>query len=278
MEFTSIPYTPSLVPDALREFDVYVPTPSPQGTLPPVLVFVHGGAWRSEDKADHSLLARKLSAATQFVVAVPNYRLTPAKLPSDVHFHHPGHAQDLLQFLVFLIAWNGPAGAGPLYDPNSLYLIGHSCSAHMITSIFLDSSLVSPSLTPPSTVFQAVKAVVMSEGIYDLSLLLSTFPAYREWFIAPTFGQHESYHQFSTTNFSLIDPHIRWLIIHSKGDTLVDLPQSEAMYKHLCNLYGDDAAARVRFNANQLDGEHNAIVRSDAYVAIVKDFVLGPEI
>ncbi|KAG6850580.1 hypothetical protein H0H93_011248 [Arthromyces matolae] len=228
----------------------------------------------SEDKHDHKKLAHNLAEETGFPVAVPNYRLTPRDPPDDHHFRHPGHAEDILDALRFLINWQGPPGVGRLYDPNYLFLIGHSCSAHMLTSIFLDSSSISPTLTPPPPLLQAVKAIIMSEGIYDIDLLLASFPDYLEWFIRPTFGHRDSYAPFSTTNFKLFDKHIKWLVIHSKGDTLINPPQSHEMYHHLCDLYGDQSVTHVQRNTDKLDGEHNDILLGFDYVYIVKDFVL----
>ncbi|KAF8078038.1 Alpha/Beta hydrolase protein [Lyophyllum atratum] len=276
MEFVDIPYSASTT-DLLRQIDVHLPGDAVPSTLSPLIVFFHGGAWRAEDKGDHKKLARNLAAATGFPVAVPNYRLTPRDPPDDDHFRHPGHAEDALQALTFLITWQGPPAVGPLYDPNRLYLMGHSCSAHMLTSIFLDSSSITPTLTPPSSLVQAVQKIVMSEGIYDLDLLLTSFPQYRDWFVGPTFGRRESYAPFSTTAFPLIDTHIKWLIVHSKGDTLVNLSQSEAIYRHLCEIHGGDASTRVYRNTDQLVDEHNDILLGFEFVAIVKDFILDSD-
>src|SRR5260221_3879748 len=43
----------------------------------PVLVFIHGGWWRSLDKRDHSFIAPAFAQAGAMVV-VPNYALCPA--------------------------------------------------------------------------------------------------------------------------------------------------------------------------------------------------------
>ena len=54
-----------------KELDLYVP---PEATdKSPLLVFIHGGAWRTEDKAEHAPLALAL-AARGFPVAAINYR------------------------------------------------------------------------------------------------------------------------------------------------------------------------------------------------------------
>jgi hypothetical protein len=122
-----------------------------------------------------------------------------------------------------------------------------------------------------------VQGIVVSEGIYDIDLLLSSFPRYKEWFIAPTFGSRASYAKFSTSTFPLWNTDIRWLVVHSKGDTLVNLPQSEIMYKHLYNLHDSNrmsGCARVSKN-EELDEGHNEILRGDEYVRIVSTFVMG---
>ena len=177
-----------------------------------------------------------------------------------------------------MLSWEGPpAQVTPTYNPQILHLLGHSCSAHMLTSIFLNSSEVSPSLTPSVTLLRAVKGIALSEGIYNLDSLLAIerFSHYREWFIAPTFGRRNSYDAFTTTRFPLWNRAISWLIIHSKGDTLVDVSQSGEMFAHLCRLYGLDAATRVHQNTNQLTAEHNDILYGDEYVNIIMGFVLG---
>ncbi|KAJ7285943.1 hypothetical protein C8J57DRAFT_1286321, partial [Mycena rebaudengoi] len=51
-----------------------------------------------------------------------------------------------------------PRCLGP--QGQAIYLIGHSCGAYMLPSVFLDSSAVS--LTPPPAVLQAVKGIAMS--------------------------------------------------------------------------------------------------------------------
>jgi hypothetical protein len=232
----------------------------------------------SEDKAQHSNLARKFVSFTQFPVAVPNYRLTDSSVTEDRQLRHPAHAEDILQFLNFLLTWHGPDDQ-PLYNPNRIYLIGHSCSAHMLTSIFLNSSSITPTLTPSPSLLEAVKSggIVMSEGIYDLPLLLSTFPSYKEWFIAPTFGECDSYLDVSTTRYPLWNTDINWLIVHSKADSLVDVTQSMAINDHLRSLYdaaGVSSDTRVICNLDELEEEHNAMLRRDHYVRIIGEYIL----
>ncbi|KAI0302088.1 Alpha/Beta hydrolase protein, partial [Russula brevipes] len=258
----------------------------------PLLCFVHGGAWRSEDKRDYGVLARSLAAYTSCAVVVPNYRLTqpPGDSSNNNNSHqpqHPAHAQDVLQLLTFLLSWSGPQPhqdgssrvqsfqSSPPYDPHRIFLVGHSCSAHMLACILLDSS--EPALVPSAALLRAVRGVVFSEGIYDIDTLLRSSPTYRNWFIRDTFGALPTYDRYSVTRMTLREEmnHIRWLIVHSKGDTLVDSVQSQAMYDHLQALYegAPRDAYQVLRNWDDLEGEHNAILQSEKYIQILGDFI-----
>lgn len=242
------------------------------------LVFVHGGAWRSEDKADHASLARRLAETTKSPVLVPNYRLTATKRTEHM-FRHPGHAQDILDFLRFLETWALPSQPkGTAAPVRSLILIGHSCSAHMLASIFLDSDHVTPSLCPPPQLLKAVKGIVMSEGIYDIGLLLKTFPKYADWFIEDAFGvRDDDYAPFDVSKYASRtttgrDP-ISWLVLHSKADTLIDIPQSQKMYDRLIELNRGQTEGRILHDFGSLKDEHDDILRGDEYVALIKEFV-----
>ncbi|KAH8833839.1 hypothetical protein DL96DRAFT_1703477 [Flagelloscypha sp. PMI_526] len=171
VESLSVPYDPTQPGNLFKQFDLYAP---PSSNQRPLLCFVHGGAWRSEDKSQHADLARKLAIATGVLL----------------------HAADILQYLVYAVA-----NSAGLYDPSKLFLIGHSCSAHMLASIVLDSSHVDPSLTPPQNVLDAVQGLILSEGIYSLTQLLVRFPKYNEWFIEAAFGSNVK--QYDVNTFAL---------------------------------------------------------------------------
>ncbi|KAK7014941.1 esterase lipase [Favolaschia claudopus] len=229
-------------------FDLHVP--HAVAPAAPMIIFVHGGAWRAEDKSHWHSLGQRLASAAACPVLVPNYRLTPSNPTPDNQFQHPGHAEDILQFLNFVTSgtWSGIDSESTKFDPTGrgLYLLGHSAGAHILSSIFLDSSNVTPSLTPPAALLRLTKGFALSEGIYDIDQLLNRFPSYRGWFIAAAFGDRVSYEDVSTTRMVLrqrdaaVGEGLRWLIIHSKGDTLVDQAQSDGMYEHLGALYGEE--------------------------------------
>ena len=69
---------------AAERLDIFLPRAARRGTGArrkvsgaPVLVFIHGGYWRSLDKSDHSHVAEGFTAEGH-VVVVPNYALCPA--------------------------------------------------------------------------------------------------------------------------------------------------------------------------------------------------------
>ncbi|TFK54971.1 alpha/beta-hydrolase [Heliocybe sulcata] len=279
-EYLDVPYGSVSSEDVYHQFDIFTPQARDKGSPSPLICFVHGGAWRSEDKSYHRSLARRLVMSTHYPVAVPNYRLTPSTPTEDDHLYHPAHAEDILQFLHFIQTWRGPEST-PIYDASRLYLLGHSCGAHILTSIFLDSSGVTASLTPSPTLSDAVRGIGLSEGIYDLNRLLQSYPGYREWFIESAFGKRDDFSPFSTTALPLRDGslHMKWLVLHSKGDTLVDEVQASLMYEHLTSLYQArdlPVDVHVAKNWDELHEEHNDLLRGDKYVELISKFVMGP--
>lgn len=259
----------------LHRFDAYV-GPSRKNNI--ILSFVHGGAWRSDDKSQFDTLARRLVASVKCLVVVPNYRLTPRQPTPENALYHPAHAADILLFLGYLLTRPEPIGSLiSREEPPRIYLIGHSCSAHILASIFLDSTRITPSLTPYPHIVEAVMGIICSEGIYDLDHIVAAFPEYR--FVINTFGDHTSYADYSPVHYTLRDgtQHIRWFIIHSKGDRLVPMYQSRMMYSHLIDLYQTaemPADEFVKEDMDVLEEQHDEIY-TDNYIHMVTSFITG---
>lgn len=231
----------------------------------------------SEDKSNHAQLAQRLALVTECAVAVPNYRLTPQAPTAETALHHPAHTEDVLAALEFLITWSDPPAQ---FDHESLYLAGHSCGAHILTCIFLNSTGSTPSITPSPALLAATKGIALSEGIYDIDLLLVSFPEYKDWFIANTFGDQSIYTEYSTTNYPLqsCGEHINWLIVHSKGDSLVDVAQSKAIYDHLLLLSANSQNAQsgthlIQRDWDTLTMEHNDMLKTAQYTDLVGNFI-----
>jgi arylformamidase len=124
----------------------------------PVVVFIHGGYWRSLDKADHSFVAPALHALGAAVV-IPNYALCPAVTIPDI----------VLQ-MVKAVAWTWRHATSFGGDPSRIRVYGHSAGGHLASMMLAcDWSKVGQDL--PAHLVQDALSI---SGLYELDSLLST--------------------------------------------------------------------------------------------------------
>ena len=119
--------------DPRQRMDVYVPATRPASATPaPVIFMVHGGAWRTGDKAMGRVVQEKVDrwVPRGFVFISVNYRLHPA---ADV----PTQAQDLAQALATAQRRAAEWGA----DPARFILMGHSAGAHLVALVHASPAL-----------------------------------------------------------------------------------------------------------------------------------------
>jgi arylformamidase len=90
----------------------------------PVLVFLHGGYWRSLDKSDHSFVASEFTQAGACVV-VPNYALCPG---TDAH---PVTVPHIVLQMVKALAWTWRNIDQYGGDPTRITVAGHSAGGHL---------------------------------------------------------------------------------------------------------------------------------------------------
>jgi arylformamidase len=96
----------------------------PCGRSKRLLVFIHGGYWRSLDKHLFSWLAASWVAAG-VSVALPSYRLCPNVRIADI-------VDDIVAATNWLFA-NGPAHG---IDPERVVVSGHSAGGHLTAALF----------------------------------------------------------------------------------------------------------------------------------------------
>ncbi|MCU0868939.1 MAG: alpha/beta hydrolase [Burkholderiales bacterium] len=127
-----------------------------EGRSRALLMFIHGGYWRSLDKRDHSFLATEL-VKRGVTVAMPNYALCPSV-----------KVDDIVRQMLKATAWVYRTGSRYGAFGNSLYLAGHSAGGHLATMMMaaqwdrFDAEL-------PATMIEG--ALTLS-GVYDLTELL----------------------------------------------------------------------------------------------------------
>ena len=90
----------------------------------PVLVFIHGGYWRSLDKSDHSFVAPPFTLAGYCVVVV-NYALCPGTPEHPVTVSHIGRQMEAA--LAWVWRHIGPHGG----DRRRITVAGHSAGGHL---------------------------------------------------------------------------------------------------------------------------------------------------
>ena len=145
--------------------DVF-PSARTTGGPVPVLVFIHGGYWRSLDKSDHSVIAPPFTPAGFCVVV--NYALCPGTPDAPVNIPHI--ARQMEKALGWV--WHQIAAHGG--DPRRITVAGHSAggqlAALLLTSVW---PLIGKGL-PDGLVRNALSI----SGVHDLEPIMHT-PMYQ---------------------------------------------------------------------------------------------------
>jgi arylformamidase len=141
-------------PDPTERLDVFT-TPRAKA---PILVFIHGGYWRSLDKRDHSFIAPAFTQAGAMVV-MPNYALCPAVTIEAI-------ARQMVRALVW-VHENASRFGG---DPQRIVVAGHSAGGHLAAMLLCCRwQEVAPDLPP-----QLVNSALAISGLFDLEPLRRT--------------------------------------------------------------------------------------------------------
>lgn len=142
----------------LQTLDVFPSQTAPGPGGAPVLVFIHGGYWRSLDKADHSFIAPAFTAAGTCVV-IPNYTLCPAVTIPQITLQ-----------MVQALAWTWRHVSRFGGDPRRITVVGHSAGGHLAAMLLTCRwKAVDPRL--PSSL---LKNALSISGLYDLEPLRHT--------------------------------------------------------------------------------------------------------
>lgn len=148
-----IPYPGAQRGDRRRSFDLYLPADS--GKKPPLLIFIHGGFWvLSDDKYGIGPAVAQTLVRDGIAVALLRYRLAPA-------VSHPAQAEDVAAGVALLMRAAGRYG----YDPDRIYLSGHSAGGHLAALIALDPSYLGRYHASPNS----LAGVITFSGLFNLA-------------------------------------------------------------------------------------------------------------
>ena len=124
----------------------------------PVLIFIHGGYWRSLDKREHSFVAPAFTKEGVCVV-VPNYALCPAVTIPQITMQ-----------MVQAVAWTWRNIAKHGGDPNRITVAGHSAGGHLAAMMLSCLWPVYGRDLPADL----VKGALSISGLFDLDPIMHT--------------------------------------------------------------------------------------------------------
>ena len=143
-----------------QKLDVYLPS-APRNA--PILVMLHGGAWRFGDKANDGVgpdFAQHWAQQGYIYVSV-NTRLLPDATPLD-------QAKDLAVALTYVQTQAGSWGG----DASNIVLMGHSAGAHVAALLSTRKDLLRASGTQPWK-----GSVLLDTAVLDVAATMAADPA-----------------------------------------------------------------------------------------------------
>ncbi|KAJ3022106.1 UNVERIFIED_CONTAM: Kynurenine formamidase [Siphonaria sp. JEL0065] len=317
-EFLQVPYLQpnsdesDLRPEQSSAFnilDLHLPSASLTASIP-LVVFIHGGAWRAGKPSSFSDIAKGISSRG-FGVAVVGYRLsTLGKGEGPVaRIKHPQHVKDVAAGVAWLLAASeGLVGSSEAanvlkaWKPKSFFVVGHSAGAQIGSILALDASFIQNALNvlvQGSATFNQtswmnkIRGYIGVEGIYDIPLIIKNFPTYKDWFIDAAFGleSDNGWVIGSPTLTNAFNPPLTesinngiklasHLVIHSTGDELVDVVQSKEWYDKLVSLRTGTPGADnwvLHYDATSMTEKHDDVLLADRFYDLVANWIKSNE-
>jgi len=208
--------------ETLVSLDVY----EPEGGEPhPVVVFIHGGAWRIGDKKYDGKKGAYF-AEHGFVYVTINYRLSPDVI-------HPTHIRDVARAVAWVYRHIGEYGG----DPDHIFVMGHSAGAHLSALATLDQRRLEAEGLGPDI----ISGVILLDGAgYDIPLLLSDAGWLYQKLYTPAFTEDPEVRRDASPALHVEDDESPppFLIIYA-GDREEAMIQAKLLSDRLSEVGGD---------------------------------------
>lgn len=200
----------------------------------PLIVFVHGGAWKIGDKRTSSQSAQVPHfLSTGHAFASMNYRLVPA-------VGVEAQAQDVAQALKFLLERAAPLG----FDRKRVVLMGHSAGAHLAALVATDARYLEQVGLQPGD----LAGVILLDGAgYDVARQMADAGPRMQRTYLEVFGSDPArQREYSPITHVAVPNAVSFLILHVQRED--SARQSRALAEALM-------AAGTRADVHALPGE-----------------------
>lgn len=243
---SDIAYCTGTDADPVRhKLDLYVP----KGLKDyPVLVFVHGGTWRSGNKTLYMPVGLTFAKCGIGTVVI-NYRLSP-------QVKHPAHIEDVAKAFAWTCENIGKYGG----RTDRIFVSGHSAGAHLVSLLALDDTY----LKAVGRSAADIHGVLAVSGVYSILPKIPVFHA--------IFGQDETVCKNASPMTHVTGKHPPFLLVYAERE----IPGLDQMAKDM-HAALSKAACEVTLNEIK-ERTHisiiiGAITASDALTVMMRDFV-----
>ncbi len=189
----------------------------------PLLLFIHGGGWRSGKRSDYLVYLTRF-AQKGYMTATVTYRLKRDSI-------YPAAVEDVTDAVEWLFTNSEKFG----FDPNRIALVGGSAGAHLAMLAGYGWENPEPQNTGEISIHR-VKAVVDIYGPVDLTTEYAQSQPLVTGFIGHAYNEKPELYRQASPVFWLNDSCPPTLILHGTSDTLVPVSQSDTLKSRLDEL------------------------------------------
>ncbi|WP_420320083.1 alpha/beta hydrolase [Flagellimonas sp.] len=183
---------------------------------PPILLWIHGGAWAFGGRKFETDLARKFASEGVAVAAI-SYRLSPGTW-RDPDFkdgiQHPEHIKDVAR----AFAWIYDHAEEYCYDQNSIFVGGYSAGGHLAALLAMDPTY----LSEVGRSVRDVRGAIPIAGAYDIAAYHESHLRYNgkemaEKHVQAVFGKTEGHFRKASPTTYIENQWVPMLVISESG-------------------------------------------------------------